>query len=183
MLDVELNNVTLNYGFKNILSGASFQINSGDTVAIVGDNGTGKTSMFNLISGTENPTGGTGSRRTDTTIGFLRQIAPEAQSGIMVRDFLRTAYREVAEVQKKMHELEIAMADPNLTTTELDRIMDAYSRAIEYFSTHEGYEVESNIEKMAGALKISEIGLKRSLGDIRNLLFLYLMTDTSWTKR
>ena len=34
MLDVELSNVTLNYGFKNILDGATFQVNSGDKVAI-----------------------------------------------------------------------------------------------------------------------------------------------------
>ena len=58
MLDINLSNVTLNYGFKNILDGVSFQINSGDKVAIVGDNGTGKTSILNLISGKEIATSG-----------------------------------------------------------------------------------------------------------------------------
>ena len=49
MLDVDFSNVTLNYGFKNILEGVSFQVNSGDKVAIVGDNGTGKTSMGQFL--------------------------------------------------------------------------------------------------------------------------------------
>ena len=66
MLDVELSNVSLNYGFKNILDGATFQVNSGDKVAIVGDNGTGKTSIFNLIYGNEKPTSGTVSKRKDS---------------------------------------------------------------------------------------------------------------------
>ena len=101
MLDVELGNVTLNYGFKNILNGATFQVNSGDKVAIVGDNGTGKTSIFNLIAGIEKPTSGSVSKRKDATIGFLTQIAPETQDDMSVREFLRTAYTNIAEIQEK----------------------------------------------------------------------------------
>jgi ATP-binding cassette subfamily F protein 3 len=157
MLDINLSNVTLNYGFKNILDGVSFQINSGDKVAIVGDNGTGKTSIFNLISGRETPTSGTVSKRRDATVGFLRQIAPETQPGITVRDFLKTAYGDVAEIQRKMCELESAMADSSLTPEQLDKVMDSYSKITEYFSTHGGYEIDSNVEKMAGNLKITEL--------------------------
>ena len=157
MLDVGLSNVTLNYGFKNILNDVSFQVNSGDKVAIVGDNGTGKTSIFNLISGGETPNSGTVSKRKDATIGFLRQIALEAQHGITVHDFLKTAYGNIAEIQNKMSELEIAMANPDVTPKQLDDIMDAYGKATEYFSTHGGYEIDSNVEKMASNLKISEL--------------------------
>lgn len=157
MLDINLSNVRLNYGFKNVLDGASFQINSGDKVAIVGDNGTGKTSIFNLITGEEVPTSGAVSKRKDATVGFLKQIAPEAQTGITVREFLGTAYGNVAEVQRKMHEIEVAMADTNLTQKQLDTFMDEYDKATEYFSTHGGYEIDANIEKMAGNLKISEL--------------------------
>ncbi len=157
MLDVELSNVTLNYGFKNILDGATFQVNSGDKVAIVGDNGTGKTSIFNLICGAEVPTSGSVSKRRDATIGFLKQIAIEAKDGVTVREFLRDAYGQVAQIQQKMHELEVAMAQPNLSEKELQKVMDAYGKATEYFSTHGGYEIDSNIEKMAANLKITEL--------------------------
>lgn len=157
MLDINLSNVTLNYGFKNILDGVSFQINSGDKVAIVGDNGTGKTSILNLISGKEIATSGTVYKRRDATVGFLRQIAPETQPGIMVRDFLKNAYGDVAEIQRKMCELESAMADSSLTPEQLDKVMDSYSKINEYFSINGGYEIDSNVEKMAGNLKITEL--------------------------
>ena len=157
MLDVELSNVTLNYGFKNILDGATFQVNSGDKVAIVGDNGTGKTSIFNLIYGNEKPTSGTVSKRKDATIGFLTQIAPEVQEDINVRDFLRTAYGDIAGLQEKMHKLELIMGDPNTTPDELEKAMNSYGKAQELFMNKGGYEIESNIDKMAGNLKITEL--------------------------
>ncbi len=157
MLDVELSNVSLNYGFKNILDGATFQVNSGDKVAIVGDNGTGKTSIFNLIYGNEKPTSGTVSKRKDATIGFLTQIAPEVQEDINVRDFLRTAYGDIAGLQEKMHKLELIMGDPNTTPDELEKAMNSYGKAQELFMNKGGYEIESNIDKMAGNLKITEL--------------------------
>ena len=157
MLDVELSNVTLNYGFKNILDGATFQVNSGDKVAIVGDNGTGKTSIFNLIAGNEKPTAGTVSKRRDATVGFLTQIAPKARDNMSVRDFLRTAYGNIAELQKRMHELEGIMGNPSTSQRDLEKAMDSYGKAQELFLTQGGYEVESNIEKMAGNLKITEL--------------------------
>lgn len=157
MLDVELGNVTLNYGFKNILSGATFQVNSGDKVAIVGNNGTGKTSIFNLIAGIEKPTSGSVSKRKDATIGFLTQIAPETQDDMNVREFLKTAYSNIAEIQEKMHELESVMSDPNISKQELEKAMSSYGNMQEMFLNKGGYEVESNIEKMAGNLKISDL--------------------------
>ena len=157
MLDVELSNVSLNYGFKNILDDATFQVNSGDKVAIVGDNGTGKTSIFNLIYGNEKPTSGTVSKRKDATIGFLTQIAPEVQEDINVRDFLRTAYGDIAGLQEKMHKLELIMGDPNTTPDELEKAMNSYGKAQELFMNKGGYEIESNIDKMAGNLKITEL--------------------------
>lgn len=157
MLDVELGNVTLNYGFKNILSGATFQVNSGDKVAIVGDNGTGKTSIFNLIAGVEKPTSGTVAKRKDATIGFLTQIAPEIKDNLSVRDFLRTAYSNISEIQDKMHQLESVMSNPKVSAQELEGAMSSYGNLQELFLAKGGYEVESNIEKMAGNLKISEL--------------------------
>ena len=156
MLDVELSNVTLNYGFKNILDGASFQVSSGDKVAIVGDNGTGKTSIFNLISGREKPNSGTVSKRKDASIGFLTQIAPEIKGNITVRDFLRLAFEKLAMAQARLHELELKMGNPNVDPNELERVMKAYGKLQDDFINAGGYEVESNIEKMAGNLKISE---------------------------
>ncbi len=157
MLDLELNNVTLNYGFKNILEGATFQINRGDKVAIVGDNGTGKSSIFKLIAGKEKPTTGTVSKRKDATVGFLTQIAPTMKEDMSVRDFLRTAYGDIARLQKRMRELEKIMGNSATSQADLEKAMDSYGKTQDLFLNKGGYEVEANIEKMAGNLKIIKL--------------------------
>lgn len=157
MLDVGLSNVKLNYGFKNILDGVTFQFNSGDKVAIVGENGTGKTSIFNLIAGTEKPTSGSVSKRKDATVGFLTQIPPEANTPISVRDFLRSVYGDIEQLQEQMCKLEYLMADPNISQVELDKVMNSYGRVQEAFLNKGGYEVEANIDKMAANLKVTEL--------------------------
>ena len=157
MLDFELNEVTLNYGFKNVLDGVTFQINSKDKVAIVGGNGTGKTSIFNIISGKETPSSGNFSKRKNATIGFLTQIAPKQESGTTVRTFLRTAFDKVAKAQERISELEKIMADTSISEEELNRALNSYGKAQDTFMNMGGYEVEANIEKMAANLKISDL--------------------------
>ena len=70
MQDIELSNVSLNYGFsKSVLDGATMTVNSGEKVALVGDNGTGKTSILRLIAGEETPS--LGSESTNSIFVFL----------------------------------------------------------------------------------------------------------------
>lgn len=157
MLDLELNDVTLNYGFKNVLAGVTFQVDSGDKVAIVGENGSGKTSIFNIMSGRETPSSGTFSKRKNAVIGFLTQIAPEQKEEITVREFLRAAFDKVAKAQERITELEKIMADSNISEEKLNRALDSYGKAQDIFINLGGYEVEANIEKMAANLKITEM--------------------------
>lgn len=45
MIEIGMNDIVKNYGFKNILNGACFEIMTGERAAIVGRNGTGKTTL------------------------------------------------------------------------------------------------------------------------------------------
>ena len=74
MIDISLNKITMNYGFKDILKNISLDINKGEIVSIIGSNGCGKTTLLNIISGDEIPTSGTISRRKGIKIGYLNQI-------------------------------------------------------------------------------------------------------------
>lgn len=54
MIEIELNNVKKNFGLKNVLDGVSFEIKTGEKVALIGENGSGKSTIFKLINGEEN---------------------------------------------------------------------------------------------------------------------------------
>ena len=49
MIEIEMNGITKNYGFSNVLTDASLEVLTGDRIAIVGRNGTGKTTIFKII--------------------------------------------------------------------------------------------------------------------------------------
>ena len=53
MIEIELNNIKKNYGLKNVLDGVSFEIKTGEKIALIGDNGSGKSTILKIISGEE----------------------------------------------------------------------------------------------------------------------------------
>ena len=73
MIDISLYNVSLDYGFGEILDKISLNIKYGEKVALIGDNGVGKSSIFKLITREETPTSGSISIRKNVTIGYLSQ--------------------------------------------------------------------------------------------------------------
>jgi len=53
MIEIELNNVKKNFGLKNVLDGVSFEIKTGERISLLGENGSGKTTILKIISGIE----------------------------------------------------------------------------------------------------------------------------------
>ena len=61
------------YGIKPVLKGISFQVNQGDKIGIIGGNGVGKTTLFRLLTGQEEPDFGKISLKGDLRLGYLAQ--------------------------------------------------------------------------------------------------------------
>lgn len=53
MIEIELNNVKKNFGLKNILDGVNFDIKTGERISLIGENGSGKSTILKIISGIE----------------------------------------------------------------------------------------------------------------------------------
>ena len=53
MIEIELNNVKKSYGLKNVLDGVNFELKTGERVSLIGENGSGKSTIFKIISGIE----------------------------------------------------------------------------------------------------------------------------------
>ena len=53
MIEIELNNVKKNYGLKNVLDGVNFEVKTGERISLIGENGSGKSTVFKIISGIE----------------------------------------------------------------------------------------------------------------------------------
>lgn len=73
MSHVSLEEVSLAYGGKAVLSSVSFSIDPGEIVTIVGPNGSGKSSLLRLIIGATQPTRGVVERKNGLRIGYVPQ--------------------------------------------------------------------------------------------------------------
>ena len=70
---INIENISKNYGIKTLLDDISFTINSHDKIGIIGDNGTGKTTLLKLITGSESPDSGRVIIGSGVRVEYLKQ--------------------------------------------------------------------------------------------------------------
>lgn len=89
--------VSFGYGeTKPILDEASFSVRNGTRIALMGQNGAGKTSLFKLILGELKPrSGGIFKTPPEATVGIAKQVIPPAQMDMTVRDWFGSTFEKV----------------------------------------------------------------------------------------
>ena len=101
MIEIELNNVKKNYGLKNILDGFNLEIKTGERVALIGQNVSGKTTILKIITKEESIDSGTINIRKGATLGVLKQIYENEKEDILVKDFLYDSFKNILEIENK----------------------------------------------------------------------------------
>ena len=139
-------------GGNIIFEGLSLAIKMGDKLGVVGRNGTGKTTLFTLISGIETPDQGSIHFKKGTKIGYLAQI-PSYTEEVTGHDVLLMAFEELVELQKKMNDLEEKMAHAN--EVEMEKLLKQYGDIQEEFTRRDGYSMETDIEKVVQGLQLT----------------------------
>lgn len=95
---LEAANISKSFGENLLFSSGDFKVEAGDKIGLIGANGCGKTTLFNIISGDEGCDTGGIVRATGTNIGILRQYA--------CRDSVKTCYEEALTVFSDLVETE-----------------------------------------------------------------------------
>lgn len=147
-----IQNITKMLGGNTIFEELSLEIKTGDRLAIVGRNGTGKTTLFKLLAGIESPDEGSIHFKKGTSIGYLAQI-PTYSEEVTGLDVLHFAFQSIAELQKKMIQMEQQMA--TLESGEMERLLQQYGEIQEQFTLLGGYTMDSEIEKVVQGLQLS----------------------------
>ena len=164
MIEISVNKVVKNYGFKRVLDEFDLEVLSGERIALIGPNGCGKTTLFKIISGEENLDKGMVSIRKNASIGLLSQIPPKVSDIITVKDLLLKNFEDIFKVEKQLHEYEQKLA--NISPDKLNSILETYGKLQEQFSNMGGYEVDEKISKICNGFKISEEMLTRSFNTL-----------------
>ncbi|MGX5389422.1 ribosomal protection-like ABC-F family protein [Bacillus thuringiensis] len=150
-----VNNVTKSFGGNTIFENISLEIKNGERVGLVGRNGSGKTTIFGLLTGMESLDAGAIHMKKGTRIGHVAQI-PKFDEAMTVYDVLSSAFKVEKELEKEMHALEKNMAVEQ-EQSALEKVMERYGVIQEKFAFLGGYEIEANIMKVANGLQVTDL--------------------------
>ena len=149
MVDIQVRNLTKFFVIgENLLDNLSFEIQEGERVAILGRNGCGKTTLFNILTGQMDYDSGEVYVNPNKRLGLISQI-PKFPAGYTVEDVLRTAYAGLMKVKARMERLEADMAGG--ATAEQLREYDSLSNR---FQSGGGYEMDVDVDKVCNGLGI-----------------------------
>ena len=98
MAIVSIQNLKVEFGGKVLFEDVSFDVNAGDFVGLIGANGTGKTTLFKVITGEVEPSEGGAFVSKTTKIGYLEQHACHGS--------VRTVYDEALSVFEPLMKIE-----------------------------------------------------------------------------
>lgn len=139
---------------RKLLDRVSLRLDKGDKLALIGENGTGKTTLFKLIMGQESIDAGRIVLASGTVVGYLSQT-PE-----VVRSETETALDHPAlqEAEAKMRRLEHEIADAHAadehaaSDKNIDDVLAAYSQAMARFEALGGYDYAPRLAQILSGL-------------------------------
>ncbi|WP_413294461.1 ABC-F family ATP-binding cassette domain-containing protein [Bdellovibrio sp. HCB185ZH] len=149
---IHLSNITKQQGNKVLYRNGSFQINDGEKIGLVGLNGTGKTTIFRIITGEEGYDG-TVSKSDKTVIGYFSQNIEDMRGRSAIEE-VKSAIGNIGNMQVKMQEYEAKLSDPDLDPDEMMKILEVYGEMQGEFERLGGYDLESRAAEILTGLGI-----------------------------
>jgi ATP-binding cassette subfamily F protein 3 len=134
--------ISKSYNGHELFSGLTFTVGMSDRIAVIGRNGTGKTTLFEIITGNIIPDSGSVSVRRNTAIGYLRQdVQPSSERSLLEyvsgsSDLVRKLEHKIALVQEDLAEEKDEETVGNLLR-RLGELQSLYEAKGGYDSEHE----------------------------------------------
>src|SRR5205809_7978278 len=147
---ISCSRVSKQYGRQVLFVDASFQLNPGEKVGLVGPNGSGKTTLFRMVVGEEAPDEGGVSVPKKLTIGYFRQDVEEMK-GRSVLDEAIAGSGRAGDLHHELEDLQHAMEDP-ARADEMDRILARFGHVQEEYEHLNGYALEAQAREVLHGL-------------------------------
>ncbi len=151
---IRIDAISKQNGHQILFIEASAALQRGEKIGLVGPNGSGKTSLFRMITGEDLPDEGQVSVDRGVTIGYFSQDVGEMSGCSSVAEVMNGA-GPVSEVMAQLRELETAMGDPD-QADRMDEIIEHYGEAQGRFEELGGYALEGRAREVLAGLSFSE---------------------------
>ena len=155
MKTLRAENLTSTYGEKTLFKDVSFIINEQDRIGLIGTNGSGKTSLLNVISGAGNAESGEIIKPSDYSIGYLKQ-QPDLDEEKTIMDAVfaggQPVFQTIRQYEKALLDFSAHPEDPKLS--------DRFTKMQAAMDQEDAWEADSRVKTILTQLKINDANQK-----------------------
>ena len=141
-----------------------FQINERDRIGLVGDNGTGKSTLMKMLAGLMTADEGEVIGARDLTFGYLPQDGLFAEGRTLLEETL-SVFETIRLLESEIRQLEHELADMQHSGPEYEKKLERYSLISQQFRLKEGYSIEAKAGSVLLGLGFTQADLRRPCAD------------------
>jgi ATP-binding cassette subfamily F protein 3 len=145
---IGLQNVTFEFGARVIVSEATWHIQPGDRIGLIGYNGTGKSTLLKVLVGEYSPSQGTVEKGRDTTIGYLHQDLLSFDTNESITEVALGAFEKVRKLEKEIE----ALGKQLEKNHENEALLIKYTDALHEMDILDGYNIHYKAEEVLHGL-------------------------------
>ncbi len=160
-----LNVSHLSHGFgdRMIYHDVTFRLLKGEHIGLIGANGEGKSTFFNIITGKLMPDEGTIEWNKNVRVGYLDQHSV-LTAGMTIRDALKSAFNFLFEIEEKINEIYCSMGDAD--EDKMAELMEEVGTLQDLLESHDFYNIDPKVEEVGRALGLEDIGLDKDVTEL-----------------
>ena len=153
---LEINGLSHSFGDNLLYKNAELTLNKGEHIGIVGQNGTGKSTLIKICTEQVIPDSGRMIWQPNISVGYLDQYA-EIDHSLTMKEFLKSAFSKLYKIEHDMGELYEMAANGDM------RYLERAAKLQEELERHDFYSIDTQIEQVANGLGLLAIGLTRPI--------------------
>lgn len=161
ILNVE--HLSFGFGDRAIFNDVSFRLLAGEHIGLIGANGEGKSTFFNMITGKAQPDEGTIEWAKNVKVGYLDQHSV-LEKGMKVQDVLRDAFSRLYEMEELMNTICDSME--TMSEDEMADAMEELGVIQDMLMMHDFYNIDQKVEEVASALGLKAVGLDTDVSEL-----------------
>ena len=138
------------YGRNEVLNGINLSFYHGAKIGIVGENGSGKSTVLKIMAGEDKEFEGRAAPLKGTTIGFLPQ-EPVLDDEKTVRENVEQAFGEIKAMIEEFNQVSAKMAEP-MSDDEMEKALEKMGRLQDQIDAADGWELDRQVEVAMDAL-------------------------------
>jgi ATP-binding cassette subfamily F protein 3 len=152
---LQLTSAGKRFGPRILFEGANWLVTPGERTALVGANGTGKSTLLKTLAGLESLDYGTLERARNATIGYLPQDGL-ALSGRGVFEECLSVFDELRSIEQELETLSTSLAELDPESAAYETAAERFSQLDSRFRAHDGYALDSQVGAVLDGLGFSK---------------------------